>query len=207
VTTVIVAGGANLAIAVAKVVAGVLSGSSAMLSEAAHSFADTTTEVLLFVALRRGNRPSDASHPFGHGRSAFVWALLAAMFTLVAGAGFSVTHGVHTTRDGEELGDLTACYIILAVAFVLESVSLAQSLRQARRSACRSKVSPVRFLRLTSNTTQLGIAGVLVAARVGFVDTVSTADVQRPCELGEQRLRAAFPTIKQVFLDPTGASS
>ena len=56
-------------------------------------------------------------------------------------------------------------------------------------------------------TQQLGIGNVLVAARVGFVDTVTAGDVQRACELGEQRLRAEFPTIKQVFLDPTGASS
>lgn len=45
--TVIVAALANLGIAVAKAVAGVISGSSAMLSEAAHSVADTVTELLL----------------------------------------------------------------------------------------------------------------------------------------------------------------
>ena len=52
--TVIVAGLANLAIAVAKLVGGLISHSSAMLSEAAHSVADTVTEVFLFVALKRG---------------------------------------------------------------------------------------------------------------------------------------------------------
>ena len=56
--TVLVAGAANLGIAIAKAVAGLLSGSSSMLSEAAHSVADTTTEVLLYVALRRGSRPA-----------------------------------------------------------------------------------------------------------------------------------------------------
>ena len=55
--TVLIAFAMNLAIAVAKTVAGLLSGSSAMLSEAAHSYADTITEVLLYVALRRGDRP------------------------------------------------------------------------------------------------------------------------------------------------------
>ena len=59
--TVLVAGAANLGIAVAKAVGGVISGSSAMLSEAAHSVADTVTEVLLFIALKRGRRPEGAS--------------------------------------------------------------------------------------------------------------------------------------------------
>ena len=91
--TVVVAGGANLAIAVAKAVAGVLSGSAAMLSEAAHSVADTTTEVLLYTALRRGQKAPDERHPFGYGKESYVWAFLAALFTFVAGAGFSITHG------------------------------------------------------------------------------------------------------------------
>ena len=62
--TVVVAGLANFGIAIAKFVGGLISHSSAMLSEAAHSIADTVTEVLLFVALRRGDRPADDRHPF-----------------------------------------------------------------------------------------------------------------------------------------------
>ena len=94
--TVVVAGAANLAIAVAKLVAGMVSGSAAMLSEAAHSVADTTTEVLLYLALRRGARPADVRHPFGYGKESYVWAFIAALFTFVAGAGFAITHGVTT---------------------------------------------------------------------------------------------------------------
>lgn len=173
VTTVIIAGGANLAIAVAKMVAGLLSGSASMLSEAAHSFADTTTEVLLFIALRRGQRLADVRHPFGYGRSAFLWALLAAMFTLVAGAGFSVTHGIHTIRNGEELGDPTVSYIVLAVAFVLESISFRQAVRQSRRSAGRWKVPTIRYLRLTSDTTLKAVVLEDSAALIGLVRSKS----------------------------------
>jgi cation diffusion facilitator family transporter len=85
--TVIVAGLANLAIAVAKLVGGLISHSSAMMSEAAHSLADTVTEVLLFVALKRGNRPADERHPFGYGRETYFWAFLAALCTFGVGAG------------------------------------------------------------------------------------------------------------------------
>jgi len=97
----VVAGLANLGVAVAKAITGLLSGSAAMLSESAHSFADTTTEVLLFVAVRKGAQPADERHPFGHGRAAFLWALVAAGFTFVAGGGFAITHGVHTIMRGE----------------------------------------------------------------------------------------------------------
>ena len=75
VVVVVVAGAANLLIALTKAIAGALGNSSAMLSEAAHSLADTTTEVLLFVALRRGSRPADAAHPLGYGKESFFWGL------------------------------------------------------------------------------------------------------------------------------------
>src|ERR687886_1201 len=75
--TVVVAGVANLGIAIAKFVGGLISHSSAMMSEAAHSVADTITEVLLFVALKRGNRPPDERHLFGYGRETYFWAFLA----------------------------------------------------------------------------------------------------------------------------------
>ncbi|MET8528117.1 cation diffusion facilitator family transporter [Micromonospora sp. NPDC005172] len=167
--TVVVAGVANLAIAVAKLVAGLISGSAAMLSEAAHSVADTTTEVLLFQALRRGARPADKRHPFGYGKEAYVWAFFAAMFTFVAGAGFAVTHGVTTILVHEHSGDYLVSYIVLAVSFVIESISLARAVRQVRRESERWQTTPRRFLRLTADTTVKAVFLEDSAALIGLV--------------------------------------
>ena len=167
--TVIIAGVANLAIAAAKLAAGVISGSAAMLSEAAHSLADTTTEVLLFTALRRGARPADERHPFGYGKESYVWAFIAALFTFVAGAGFSITHGVHTIRDGEHSGEYLVSYVVLAVSFVIESISLARAVRQVRGSARRWRVTPARFLRATPDTTIKAVFLEDSAALVGLL--------------------------------------
>jgi cation diffusion facilitator family transporter len=167
--TVIVAGAANLAIAVAKAVAGALSGSAAMLSEAAHSFADTATEVLLYVALRRGRRPADARHPFGYGKESFVWAFLAALFTFVAGAGFSITHGVSTIRHGEHSGNFTLSYVVLAVSFAIEAVSFLRAVRQIRGEAVRWRTTGRRFLRHTADTTVKAVFLEDSAALIGLV--------------------------------------
>ena len=63
--TVLLALAVNPAIAIMKAVAGVITGSAAVMSEAAHSVADTLTEGLLLTALRRSDRPADRRHPFG----------------------------------------------------------------------------------------------------------------------------------------------
>lgn len=83
----LVALGANLLIAVAKAVGGLLAGSPALLSEAAHSVADSMNEVFLLAALRRSRRPADHRHPFGYGKERFSWSLLAAVGIFVMGGG------------------------------------------------------------------------------------------------------------------------
>ncbi|MEV6148985.1 cation diffusion facilitator family transporter [Nonomuraea sp. NPDC052129] len=167
--TVLVAGGANLAIAVAKLIAGLIGGSAAMLSEAAHSAADTVTELLLLVSVRRGQRPADSRHPFGHGKAAFFWAMMAAVATLVGGAGFSITHGVHEISHGERLGNLIPSYIVLALSFAIEGVSFLNALAQLRREARRHDVSPFRLVSITSDTALKAVVYEDAAALIGLV--------------------------------------
>ena len=167
--TVVVAAVANLGIALAKVVAGIISGSSAMLSEAAHSVADTVTEVLLLIALKRSEKPADEEHPLGYGPERYIWAMLAAVATFVGGAVFSIYDGVHTLVAGEDLGDPLVSYVVLLIAFVLEGFSLRTGLRQARGEARRVR-APFRFyLRHTPDTAVKAVVLEDSAALIGLV--------------------------------------
>src|SRR5207245_5322 len=87
-----------LGVGLLKLAAGLISGSSALLSEAAHSAGDSTTELLLLVAQRRSRKPADASHPFGYGKERYFWSMLAAIAIFVSGAGFSFYHGLPRHR-------------------------------------------------------------------------------------------------------------
>ncbi|WP_336030772.1 cation diffusion facilitator family transporter [Geodermatophilus sp. FMUSA9-8] len=167
--TVVVAGLANLGIAIAKLVGGLISHSSAMLSEAAHSVADTITEVLLFIALKRGDKAPDARHPVGYGRETYFWALLACLATFTLGAGFSFYQGVETILEGEEQGSPTVAYVVLAVSFVLEGASWLKAVRQVRSSARRWGTTPRRYLAETTDTTVKAVTFEDSAALVGLV--------------------------------------
>ncbi|SOD94810.1 cation diffusion facilitator family transporter [Blastococcus haudaquaticus] len=167
--TVVVAGLANLGIAIAKLVGGLVSHSSAMLSEAAHSLADTITEVLLFVALKRGTRAPDGRHPIGYGRETYFWALLACLATFTLGAGFSFWQGITTILEGEEQGDPLIAYVVLALSFLLEGASWLKAVRQVRSSARKWGTTSRRYLRETSDTTVKAVTFEDSAALVGLV--------------------------------------
>ncbi|MDX3759549.1 cation diffusion facilitator family transporter [Streptomyces mirabilis] len=133
--TVLVALGANLLIAVAKAVGGLLAGSPALLSEAAHSVADSMNEVFLLAALRRSRRPADHRHPFGYGKERFFWSLLAAVGIFVMGGCFSFFQGVEALRNGaeESFHGYVAGLAVLGVALLAEGASLLRAMHQVRR--------------------------------------------------------------------------
>ena len=58
----------NAVIILLKIVAGILSGSISIISEAIHSFSDFLASVLTFFAVSRSSEPADKEHPFGHGK-------------------------------------------------------------------------------------------------------------------------------------------
>jgi cation diffusion facilitator family transporter len=138
---------ANVSLAVAKLVAGLFTGSAALLAEAAHSTADTVDQLALLWSLRVGRRPPDDEHPFGHGMERFFWAFLAAVWIFLAGAVFSIGQGVLALRGGGEAGGTAVGLIVLAIALVAEGTSLVRAARQVRGGASRSRDSLGRYVR------------------------------------------------------------
>jgi cation diffusion facilitator family transporter len=154
--TVLIAIGANLTLALAKLFAGLLSGSKALLAEAAHSVADTTDQVFLLVSLKLGDRPPDEDHPFGYGKERFFWAFVAAVVIFMSGGLFSIAQGVGgLLSGGEEQGGSTflANYIVLAVGFLAEGTSWVRSYRQIKNEARHNDTSFRSFVRQSKDPT------------------------------------------------------
>jgi cation diffusion facilitator family transporter len=168
-TTVLVAFGANVVIAVAKSAAAIATGSASLVAEAAHSWADSGNEVFLLIANRRGGRPPDRAHPFGHGREAYVWSLFAAIGLFVAGAAVSVTRGVQELIHPEPAERFLIGYIVLAVSFVLEGISFLQSVRQARSEAEPLQRDVIEHVMVTSDPTLRAVFAEDSAALTGLV--------------------------------------
>jgi cation diffusion facilitator family transporter len=162
---------ANLVIAAAKLAGGVMTGSKALLAEAAHSLADCINQVFLLVSLSLGDRRPDETHPFGHGKERFFWALMAAIMVFVGGAVFSIGQGVLViVRAGGE-HSFGAAYVVLGVALVAEGIALGRAVRHGRRQAQAAGKPPVAYIRASRDPTvkvvlaedSAGVAGVVVA--------------------------------------------
>lgn len=169
--TVLLALGANIAVGVLKLIAGLLTGSGALLSEAAHSVGDSTTEVLLLTAQRRSARPADRAHPFGYGKERYFWSLIAAVAILVSGAAFSVFQGLYTilAKADEPSHDAVINYVVLALAAVLEGTSFRQALKEARTQARRQRRSVASYVRNPEDPTVKSVVLEDSAALIGLL--------------------------------------
>ncbi|MGI8576642.1 MAG: cation diffusion facilitator family transporter [Nocardioidaceae bacterium] len=168
-STVLLAGGANLVIAIAKVLGGLLTGSTAMLAEGAHSVADTLNQVFLLTAIKRSGKPADAQHPFGYGMERYFWSLLAAVGIFVLGAGFSMFEGVSAILQPKELSGLVIAYGVLGVSFVFEGVSWTKAMLQVRNEARQQGIGTFEHLRRTTDPTAKTVAFEDSAALIGLV--------------------------------------
>lgn len=167
--TVLIALAANFVIAVAKGVGGVVTGSSAMLAETAHSIADTVDQVLMLVSIRLGDRRPDEGHPFGYGKDRFFWTFLVVVVIFLAGAIFSIGDGVLRLLGRDVLGGggggrVWINFAVLGIAFVSESTSLTRAWRQTRKAARGAGYGLVEYVRISKEpTTKMVLSEDLVA--------------------------------------------
>jgi cation diffusion facilitator family transporter len=171
--TVVLALASNVLVGALKLVAGLLTGSSAMLSEAAHSVADCTTEVLLFTALRRSGKKADYRHPFGYGKERFFWAMIAAVSVFVTGATYSIYEGIRTIvehpSDPAEEQYAWVAYAVLGLSALIEGTSWQQAVRQVWREKRELSLSLVRYLRLSDDPTVKSVLFEDTAALIGLL--------------------------------------
>jgi divalent metal cation (Fe/Co/Zn/Cd) transporter len=226
--TVIVALAINLLIAAAKSMAALLTGSSSLFAEAAHSVADSGNEALLLVALRRSSRPADAIHPFGYGAERFYWSLLAAIGIFVAGGVTTVFYedsaavvGILFAVAGVALHQVThsavpdaAASIAIGLLLVVVAVRLASREREllTNQSASPAVVGVVRRALESAPEVEsvprlevmiIGPRAALVTAEVRLADEPSGERVSQVLA-GLRDLVRDQPLIAEVYLTPVG---
>jgi len=113
----------NSLIAVTKLIAAGITGSSAMLSEAIHSLVDSGNQVLLLYGLQRAKRPADEAFPFGYGKEIYFWSFVVAILIFALGAGISIYEGIIHLSHPVHVENPLVNYVVLTLALVFEGAA------------------------------------------------------------------------------------
>ncbi len=122
----------NSAIAVAKFVGFVITGSSSMLAEAIHSCADSGNQALLLWGGKAARKEADDEHQFGYGRERYYWAFVVALVLFLVGSGFALFEGIEKIRHPHEIDNPNVAYAILGFGICAEFYAFKTAIQIAK---------------------------------------------------------------------------
>jgi len=158
---------ANFSIAIAKLVAALVTNSGSMMAESIHSMADCGNQALLLLGLKKAKRPPDMKHPLGYGKAIYFWSFIVAIMLFSMGGLFSIYEGTHKLGDSEGLSSPLIAIGVLVFAIVAEGLSLAGCIREVNK--VRGGRSFYRWFRETRQSELMVIFGEDIAALAGLV--------------------------------------
>ncbi|WP_328871805.1 cation diffusion facilitator family transporter [Streptomyces sp. NBC_00287] len=172
---------ANLAIAVAKFVAFLFSGSSSMLAESVHSLADSGNQALLLVGGKKAQREATPQHPFGYGRERYIYAFLVSIVLFSVGGMFAIYEGYEKIKHPHEIDHWYWPVGVLVFAIIAETFSFRTAIKES--NLLRGKKSWTEFVRHAKAPElpvvlleDLGALVGLVLALVGVSLALATGD-------------------------------
>jgi cation diffusion facilitator family transporter len=157
---------ANAAIAVAKGVAAVMTGSGAMLAEAIHSGADCSNQALLLLGVKRSQQPPDDKHPLGYGRSLYFWSFIVALLLFSGGGVFSIYEGVHKLSHVEPIESPLVAVGVLVFALIIEGGATLSNIKELNKR--RGTTPFATYLRATKDSDLVVVFGENAAATLGL---------------------------------------
>ncbi|MCX5382097.1 cation diffusion facilitator family transporter [Streptomyces sp. NBC_00083] len=136
---------ANLAIAVAKFVAFLFSGSSSMLAESVHSLADSGNQGLLLLGGKKAKREATPQHPFGYGRERYIYAFLVSIVLFSVGGMFAVYEGYEKIKHPHAIEAWYWPVGVLVFAIIAEGYSFRTAIKES--NVTRGRLSWKEFIR------------------------------------------------------------
>jgi len=158
--------GANFAIAVAKTTGAIFTGSSSMLAESIHSYADCGNQALLIWGLKEAKGAPTPDHPLGFGKAIYFWSFIVALMLFSMGGLFSIYEGVHKLHETEPVQYAWVAVGILVFSILAEGGSLWGCLREIKKD--RGEQSLWRWFRSSRQSELLVVLGEDLAALGGL---------------------------------------
>ena len=172
--TVFLALAVNFFIAVVKTIISAITSSSAMFSEAIHSYVDSANQFILWFGIKQSKKDNKKVYPLGRGKEQYYWTLVVAVLIFTIGGLVSLEHGIEALSNPHELKNLYISIIVLTLSIILESYVLFKAIKQLKQTNYENK-SIIKLLKESTDGPLIAIVVEDFAATMGlFIALVGT---------------------------------
>ena len=165
--TVFLALSVNFFIGVIKSFVAVITSSSAMFSEAVHSFVDSFNQFLLWFGIKQSKKSNPKVYPLGRGKEEYFWTLVVAVLIFTIGGLVSLEHGIEALSHPKKLDNLFISISILSVSILLETYVLVKAVKKLRKN--RDTKSILKLLKQSNDGPLIAIVVEDFAATLGLI--------------------------------------
>ena len=166
--TVFLAFSVNFFIAGVKTVIAVITSSSAMFSEAVHSYVDSGNQFILWFGIKQSKKPNKLIYPLGRGKEEYFWTLVVAVLIFTIGGLVSLEHGIEALSHPKELKNLFISIIVLSMSIVLELYVLYKAVKELRTKSKTDTTSVFKLLKESTDGPLIAIVVEDFAATLGL---------------------------------------
>ncbi len=166
----------NCILAILKLLAGILSNSSAMVSDAVHSFSDVGTTVIAFVGIMIGNKEEDDSHQYGHERLECIFSLLLSMLLFIVGFEIGLS-GIKCLINNDFSGSPGIFAIVAAILSILIKEFMYQYTIRAAKKIKSDALKADAWHHRSDSLSSIGALIGIILARMGYLYFDSIASI------------------------------
>ncbi len=167
--TVFLALSVNFFIGLIKSFVAIFTSSSAMFSEAVHSFVDSFNQFLLWFGIKQAKKDKPLIYPLGRGREEYFWTLVVAVLIFTIGGLVSLEHGIEALNHPKKLENLFISITILSISIILESYVLVKAVAKLRKDKKSKKKSILKLLKESNDGPLIAIVVEDFAATLGLI--------------------------------------
>ena len=167
--TVFLALSVNFFIGLIKSFVAIFTSSSAMFSEAVHSFVDSFNQFLLWFGIKQAKKDKPHIYPLGRGREEYFWTLVVAVLIFTIGGLVSLEHGIEALNHPKKLENLFVSITILSISIILESYVLVKAVAKLRKDEKSKKKSILKLLKESNDGPLIAIVVEDFAATLGLI--------------------------------------
>ena len=187
----------NAALAILKIIAGMLSGSGALIGDGIDSSTDVLIGIITLIVVRIISKPADIEHPWGHGRAETISTILLSFIILFAGAQLIIS-SVSTLISGNRSFEPSAAAFIVTLSSIAGKILLAWSQYMLGK---RADSAMIRANGKNMASDVLISAGVLLGLVISFFTGMAYADTIISILIGVWIIKTAVGIFLEVNLE------
>jgi cation diffusion facilitator family transporter len=154
----------NTALIILKIIAGILSGSISIISEAIHSGMDLIASCIAFFSVKMSAKPADKEHPYGHGKIENVSGLAEGLLIFIA-AGMIIKEAVEKIIVSAEIEQATVAIAVMIISSIVNLLVSRKLYKVAKEEDSMALEADALHLK-TDVYTSIGVAVGLVLIKV-----------------------------------------